>query len=117
LIGRISQKDVFVRLQREGTYARIDGLWVSCLEDPTLTGPHVGYAIGRSAGNAVKRNRVRRQLRHLMTARASMLRPAWYLVGLAAGGAAAPLDSRLDAALERVHQRLTTPPSPPKVKL
>ena len=115
LIGRISQKGVFGRLQREGTYARVDGLWVSCLDDPQLTIPHVGYAIGRSAGNAVRRNRLRRQLRHLMAARASTLRPAWYLVGLSAGGATSPLEPRLDAALERVHQRIHTAASAPVV--
>jgi ribonuclease P protein component len=106
LIGRISQKGVFERLSREGTYARHDGLWVSCLQDPSLSRPHVAYAIGRSAGNAVKRNRLRRQLRHLMAARASTLRPAWYLVGVSSGASITPVESRLAAALTLVHNRL-----------
>ncbi len=106
LIGKISQKDVFGRLSREGSYARHLGLWVSCLDDPSLSGPHVAYAIGRSVGNAVRRNRLRRQLRHLMAGREASLRSAWYLVGIASGTAATPLEPRLSVALTTVHARL-----------
>lgn len=45
--------------------------------------PRVAYAIGRRAGGAVDRNRVRRRLRHVIAAHEAQLRPDWqYLVGV-----------------------------------
>jgi len=44
--------------------------------------PRVAYAIGRSTGNAVVRNRIRRRLRAALQADVAHLRPgAAYLVG------------------------------------
>lgn len=109
LIGTISQKGVFGRLTREGTYARHQGIWVSCLVNPDLGKPHVAYAVGRSAGNAVKRNRIRRQLRQLMAQREPVLRSAWYLVGVSNAEAATSfvqVQQSLSRALEVVHTRL-----------
>lgn len=60
--------------------------------DPSLTCPHVAYAIGRGHGDAVARNRLRRRLRVLLAARADRLAPGWYLVG------AEPAAVALDAA-------------------
>lgn len=50
--------------------------------DPSLDGPHVAFAIGRTAGTAVRRNRVRRQLREVLRMHSSDLRPGLYLLGL-----------------------------------
>ena len=50
------------------------------LADPELDGPKVAFAIGRAAGNAVRRNRVRRQLRELI--RPHGLNPGLYLFGI-----------------------------------
>ncbi|MFM9085726.1 MAG: ribonuclease P protein component, partial [Acidimicrobiia bacterium] len=47
----------------------------------TLPSPSVAWALGRSVGNAVTRNRVRRRLREVLRARESRLGCAWYLVG------------------------------------
>ena len=52
------------------------------VSDPSLDGPQVAFAIGRTAGTAVKRNRVRRQLREVLRRHSPDLRPGLYLVVL-----------------------------------
>lgn len=80
LIRRLSGRDSFARLRREGTRVRCDPLWCVMLADRTLEAPFVAFAIGRSAGGAVDRNRVRRRLRELL--RSAELSPGLYLFGL-----------------------------------
>lgn len=82
---------------------------MSCLADPSLEAPHVAYAIGRRAGNAVRRNRLRRQLRQIMAHREASLRPAWYLVGVTSTDQLSSWTALSEAAsvvLETVHRRL-----------
>jgi ribonuclease P protein component len=52
------------------------------VSDPSLEGPQVAFAIGRTAGTAVKRNRVRRQLREVLRKNSPDLSPGLYLLGL-----------------------------------
>jgi ribonuclease P protein component len=52
------------------------------VSDPSLEGPQVAFAIGRTAGTAVKRNRVRRQLREVLRKNSPDLSPGLYLFGL-----------------------------------
>jgi ribonuclease P protein component len=52
------------------------------LTDSSLSQAHVGYAIGRSVGGAVLRNKIRRQLREILATRESALAPGWYLIGV-----------------------------------
>jgi len=52
------------------------------VSDPSLQGPQVAFAIGRTAGTAVKRNRVRRQLREVLRKHSPGLEPGLYLLGL-----------------------------------
>ena len=71
--------------------------------EPGPARPHVAYAIGRSVGGAVVRNRVRRRLRALIAdrARRPALRPGLYLVGAtpaAAAESSTDLARHLDAA-------------------
>ena len=63
---------------------------MTVIVDPSAVPPRVAYAVGRSAGNAVDRNRVRRRLRALVHAHAAELVPGWYLVGAEASFAASP---------------------------
>jgi len=51
------------------------------LSDSSLVEPHVGYALGRSYGSAVRRNRLRRQLRELVKVRESAMKPGYYVFG------------------------------------
>lgn len=75
------------------------------LLDPSLSRPHVGYAIGRSVGNAVTRNRARRRLRAALAARSSSLRPGWYVVGASAEVATCP-SARLGAEVDTLVAKL-----------
>jgi ribonuclease P protein component len=76
-------------------------------EDP----PRVAFAVGRSVGNAVTRNRVRRKLRVATRANADLLLPgSGYLVRAQPGAVAAPtseLASTLRAILTRFSGKST----------
>ncbi|MEE2768835.1 MAG: ribonuclease P protein component [Actinomycetota bacterium] len=67
MIDRLSRRDDFQALRREGCVVRRGALQVvyrAHTESPT--GVRVAFAIGRSAGTAVVRNRTRRRLRAVM---------------------------------------------------
>lgn len=80
------------------------------LLDPSLSRPHVGYAIGRSVGNAVTRNRARRRLRAALAARAPALRPGWYVVGARSEVATCPAP-RLAAEIDALVAKLGAVPA------
>jgi ribonuclease P protein component len=71
----------------------------------TATGPRVGFVVSRAVGDAVTRNRVRRQLRHLMAGRLDMLpdhaRVVIRVLPAAVGNHGTALAADLDAALSR----------------
>jgi len=50
--------------------------------DLTLNCPRVAYAIGRGYGNAVQRNRIRRQSRSILQNNASSMPKGRYLIGI-----------------------------------
>jgi len=52
--------------------------------------PRVAYAVGRRAGGAVVRNRVRRRLRAVIREVRPLLRPGAYLVGATGAAASVP---------------------------
>jgi len=81
VIWRIRERSTFERFRRDGRRFRSGPLWMTVITDPAATPPRVAYAIGRSVGNAVERNRVRRRLRALAQAHAAELGPGWYLLG------------------------------------
>ena len=85
MIGRIHEHAIFGRLRREGTYVRVGPLWCSVLLDPTLESAHVAYALGRNTGNAVVRNRLRRQLREVVRTKDGTLPAGYYLLGASSG--------------------------------
>jgi ribonuclease P protein component len=83
-IGRLRERREFERLTRDGLRAGTETLWCRYLPDPGVVPPRVGFAIGRSVGPAVARNRVRRRLRAALEslAGAPLLRHGWLLVGV-----------------------------------
>jgi len=68
-----------------------------------LSYSRLGYAIGARVGNAVRRNRVRRQLRE--TVRRLCVRPGWDAVVTARAEAAEAEPRSLRAALEELFRR------------
>jgi ribonuclease P protein component len=70
LIGRIHERREFERLSRHGRRARTETLWCRYLDEPQSVPPRIAFAIGRSVGPAVVRNRLRRRLRALAADRA-----------------------------------------------
>lgn len=85
MIDSIRDRDVFVRLGRDGVRYRRGPLWCRYLPGPEPTADcgleraHVAFAIGRPVGNAVVRNRLRRRLR--MIVRDGALPNGWWLIG------------------------------------
>lgn len=57
------------------------------LPEDHLEALHLGFAINRSVGNAVVRNRIRRRLRALMREFDAELGPGLYLLGASSGDA------------------------------
>jgi len=81
---------VFDRFRTEGRRLRQGALWCSWIADVDARPPRVAYALGRTVGGAVVRNRLRRQLRHALAdeARAGDLPGGWYLIGASPAAAA-----------------------------
>jgi ribonuclease P protein component len=68
---------------RRPSRAHIGPVTVSFVDGNPTEPPRVAYAIGRKVGNAVERNRIRRQLRSILGELAAQLRPGMYLIGVA----------------------------------
>ena len=62
VIGSVSRRRTFTDLRREGRRVRHGSVRIRFLPLP-IAEPQVAFAIGRSFGNAVERNRARRRLR------------------------------------------------------
>lgn len=82
LIHRVRSRATFAELAR--VRPRRNGpVWVRRLERASEQPPQVAYAIGRRSGNAVTRNRLRRQLRAIVQTHEADLVPGHtYLVGV-----------------------------------
>lgn len=68
-LWRVTQRATFAALRRDGHRARRGPLtvtWLAPAADDRATPPRVAFAIGRSVGGAVVRNRIRRRLRSAM---------------------------------------------------
>ena len=77
--------------------------------------PHVAYALGRSTGPAVVRNRLRRQLRSIVRSVGPHLSPGWYLIGADARATAmsfsdlsAETGELLRRAVDKAERRIDT---------
>lgn len=88
LIWRIRDRDTFVALRQSRRRARRGPVTVTWIDAPPP--PRVAYAVGRRAGSAVVRNRIRRRLRAAVRLDAAAIRPGAYLVGATSSAASLP---------------------------
>jgi ribonuclease P protein component len=106
-VHRMRNREDFSTTVRHGAKAGRTRLVVHLLPDTSRhSGPSaVGFVVSRSVGSAVVRNRVKRQLRHLMRGYVDRLPDGCRVVVRAlpasAGSPAASLDADLEAALRR----------------
>lgn len=107
-IWRVRDRATFTALRRRGRRARSGPLTVTWLPGRAAQPPRVAYAIGRTVGPAVVRNRIRRRLRSLVAELAADLAPGDYLIGVAPAAAQisfAALRSSLQVASTRVREQ------------
>lgn len=107
VVGRITDKATFralARSKRRGTAGPLTVSYCALAPRPGQTPgggrPQVGYAVPKSLGNAVVRNRVRRRLRVATRLLAPSLPEGAYLVRAAPGSASVRFDDMVDL-LER----------------
>jgi ribonuclease P protein component len=110
LIWRVRDRASF-RALAAGARRRRGVLTVTCVRATDDRPPRVAYAVGRHAGGAVTRNRIRRRLRAVVRDEAALLRPGHlYLVGASAAAAHTAyrdLRATLRAILREVHAEAT----------
>jgi ribonuclease P protein component len=100
----------FARVQASGRRARSDGITVALVASEDARPTRVGLAVGRSAGGAVVRNRIKRRLR---AAWREVGPGSGYEVVLRAGAAAATVDYQdLVKHVERAVTRATSETAP-----
>jgi ribonuclease P protein component len=95
---------------------RAGTLWCQWLTHPSER--RVAYAIGRSVGSAVARNRLRRRLRAIVAAHEAALPPGWYLIGATPAAANLSFAALQQTTLELLRRvapssPATDRPSPP----
>jgi ribonuclease P protein component len=109
---RVRRREDFSATVRHGLRLAAPGLVVHVTADTGTTPARAGFIIGRSVGTAVTRNRLRRQLRHLLAPRLPALPSGTDVVVRVTPGAvrqsrrelAAAIDGLLDRASRSVAQ-------------
>jgi ribonuclease P protein component len=108
--NRLSRSRDFDAVYRSGRSASTRFLvlyWFPRPEDDAEGAPRLGLAVPKSVGNAVVRNRIKRQLRETWTELSDRVQPGHDYVLVARPGLAEPADTRGHAWLaERVSEVL-----------
>jgi ribonuclease P protein component len=112
--ARLTRSQDFTAAMRGGRRAGRPLVVVHLRADPTATAvasapAKVGFVISKAVGNAVVRNRVRRRLRHVMSARLTELPAGALLVVRATPAAAGATSVQLGEDLDRALLRLGVP--------
>ncbi|MDQ3573896.1 MAG: ribonuclease P protein component [Actinomycetota bacterium] len=103
-MGPVADRATFAALRRSDRRVRRGPITITYAAGHPTEQVRVAYAVGRRVGGAVRRNRLRRQLRAVMSDHGARLRPGAYLVGAGAGATAlsfAELRERVTEALNR----------------
>jgi ribonuclease P protein component len=105
LIQRIQSRSAFTRIRSEGVHLRSGVLSCTMILDSSLPGPQVGYAFSRKFGSAVRRNRIRRQLRELVKIRETQFPAGVFVFGASPRASQTPIEilaRDLDGLLAKV---------------
>ncbi|HEX3424718.1 MAG TPA: ribonuclease P protein component [Acidimicrobiales bacterium] len=104
----VRDRATFEALRRTGRRVKRGPITVTWVAGDPAEPPRVAYAIGRRAGGAVVRNRIRRRLRAITREVGAQLRPGAYLFGATAAAASLPygdLRATVCQALGALHRR------------
>lgn len=102
---RLRRREDFTAAVRQGRRASASGLVVHVLSRPSAAPARAGFIVGRNVGPAVDRNRIRRQLRHLLSPRLGSLAPGTDVVVRVTPAALSVGRRGLATALDRVLDR------------
>jgi ribonuclease P protein component len=83
----LRDRATFAALRRSGCRVTRGSITVTWLPGSPTEPPRVAYAVGRTVGPAVVRNRVRRRLRAITGQSCNLLRPGAYLIRAAPAAA------------------------------
>ena len=106
---RLTSGDDFRRTVRGGRKAGSRTLVLHLLADGTAVPARAGLVVSRAVGGSVVRNRVKRQLRHLLRDRVGSLPDGSLLVVRATPAAASAGSHRLGSDLDRGLSRVAGP--------
>jgi ribonuclease P protein component len=107
--ARLRSRAEFAEITRRGTRAGAPDLVVYLRTGDSSASTRAGFVVSRAVGSAVIRNRVRRQLRHLVRDRLDRVPAGSGLVVRATPSAAAATPAALAAQLDAALQRLVMP--------
>ena len=111
LIESIGDRATFAALRRSRRRVRRGPITVTYAAEPLTDHVRVAYAVGRRVGGAVRRNRLRRRLRAVMSEQDTNLRMGAYLVGAGPGATSLSFEELRECVARALDdQRLTSPP-------
>jgi ribonuclease P protein component len=109
---RVRRREDFAAAVRHGRRIGAAGLVIHACNDGSSRPARAGFVVGRSVGLAVVRNRVRRQLRHLIRPYLAQLPTGSVLILRATGQPSGrELSATVATLAERARTALTAPPA------
>jgi ribonuclease P protein component len=105
---RVRHRDDFSAAVRQGRRLGASGLVLHLRNDASTSPARAGFIVGRAVGPAVRRNRLRRQLRHLIAPRLELLAPGTVVIVRATAPAAEQSGAALAATLDGLLTRART---------